>query len=98
MEDRTLVAFEIPLILREGDVDPKAVENLRTARQGDQVLGSFDFVLADSLPKAILSRLLKVIPQDDFSITDITMKFTLGGEFLGVKVGGDVSVKLAPRK
>jgi hypothetical protein len=90
--------LDVPLVVRDSDLDPKAADALRAAQNGDQILGPFDFVLADSVPRAILNRVLKVVPQDSFVIADITMKFTLGGELLGVKVGGDVSVKLTPKK
>lgn len=89
---------ELPLLVRDADLDTKTLEAVRAARQGDQVLGFGDQLIADHVPKAVLRRVTRLIPPEEFGIAEITMKFTLGGELLGVKVSGDVSVKVVPRK
>jgi hypothetical protein len=89
---------ELPLLVRDADLEAKTLDAVRAARRGDQVLGLGDALIADHVPKAVLRRVTKLIPPEEFSITEITMKFTLGGELLGVKVSGDVSVKVVPKK
>ena len=89
---------ELPLVIRDVDLDKKTIDAIKAMQVGDRVLGSEDAGIADVVPKAILRRVLKLIPQEEFTISEIALKFTLGGELLGVKVSGDVSVKVAPRK
>ena len=96
--DVTDASDGIPLVLTEADLDSRAVIDLKTRQAGDQVLGDEVDGLRDAIPAAVLKRINRLIPLREYDIVDITLKFTLGGELFGVKVGGDVSVKLSPKK
>ena len=88
----------IPLVITEADLDGRALIDLKARQAGDQVLGDGVDGLRDAIPAAVLKRINRLIPLKDYDIVDITLKFTLGGELFGVKVGGDVAVKLSPKK
>jgi hypothetical protein len=89
---------ELQLVVRDTDLDKKSVDSIKAAQAGDRVLGPEDAGIADVVPKAVLRRVAKLIPSEEFTISEIALKFTLGGELLGFKVSGDVSVKVVPRK
>ncbi len=88
----------IPLVITEADIDARTVAEIRARRSGDQVLGDGEDSLRDAIPAAVLKRISRVIPLKEYQIVDVTLKFSLGGDFFGVKLGGDVAVKLAPKK
>lgn len=98
MDKLTNDADGIPLVITEADVDSRALSDLRARQVGDQVLGDDVDGVRDVVPGAVLKRVSRVVPLADYDIVDITLKFTLGGEILGIKVGGDVAVKLAPKR
>jgi hypothetical protein len=88
----------IPLLLSEADLDARVLIDLQTRQAGDQVLGGDVTGVTDAIAGAVLRKIQRLLPSKEYDIVDVTIKFTLGGELLGVKVGGDVSVKLSPKK
>jgi hypothetical protein len=87
----------IPLEVREEDLDKGVRGTIKASAKGDKILGD-ERTLVDAIPSAVLRRICKIVPKDEFVIAEVTLKFELSGEVFGLKLGGDVSVKVTPKK
>lgn len=92
--------FEI--VLDEQDFDPAVRGALQAKQAGNRVLGG-DVLggdearrrLIDAMPKAIASRLEKIVPAN-FKIKEIELAIRVKGSPFGMGLEGDIKVKLTP--
>ena len=88
----------LEIVILEDDLSPGLVAQLKTERQGAVVLGTDGASqrrLRDEIARRVIERVSRMVPPG-YQVAEMSLKFAIGGELLGMKLGGDVLVKITP--
>lgn len=90
----------ILLYIDEDNLNIKEKSEIKAILKGEEVLGIKDEIkkiIYNTIPKAVTNGIESIVPEN-YELNEIQIKFQLAGEYFGLKIGGDVSIKISPKK